>query len=59
MVEVIEVNNMLEITKFENGVATVKESTYRKYYIDFDEGTVTPLPFDDGDYEWTVDPDLY
>ena len=46
---------MLEIIRFKDGVATVAETTYRRYYLDFDEGTITPLRFDDGEYIHTED----
>ena len=50
---------MLEIMRFENGIATVKETTYKKYFIDFDEGAVIPLKFDNGEYTSLVNPDIH
>ena len=48
---------MLEIIRFKDGVVTVAETTYRKYYLDFDEGTITPLRFENGDFVVFEDPD--
>ena len=48
---------MIKVIRENEGIITVAETTYRKYYIDFDLGTLTPLRNEDGDYIWLEDPD--